>query len=75
MTALQKYTPEHFRTPLVPLSCTFCIFAAIFLIGSVGYQACYRFGIVLGVCVVRGLPPYPHPHTSSGMYVGMYTLR
>ena len=56
MTALQKYTPEHFKTPLVPLSCTFCIFAGIFLIGSAGYEACYRFGIVIGVCLVRDLP-------------------
>ncbi|KAK9807298.1 hypothetical protein WJX73_009582 [Symbiochloris irregularis] len=48
----KQYRPQGFKTPLVPLSCSFCIFAGIFLIGSAGYQACYRFGIVLGVCVV-----------------------
>lgn len=48
----QKFQPQHFKTPIVPVSCTFCIFAGIFLIGSAGYEACYRFGIVLGVCLV-----------------------
>ena len=54
---LQQYRPQGFKTPLVPLSCTFCIFAAIFLIGSAGWEANYRFGIVLGVSLVSARLP------------------
>ena len=48
---VQEYRPQGFKTPLVPLTCSFCIFASIFLNGSAGYKAIYRFGIVLGVCL------------------------
>lgn len=52
---LQVFKPEGFVTPLCPITCGFCIFGAIFLMASAGKDALWRFGIVIGVCIVTYL--------------------
>lgn len=49
---LQIYKPDGFKVPFVPGVCGFCIFGGIFLMGNAGGAALWRFGIVIGVCIV-----------------------